>query len=156
MEEVLELPNVMLFEFLLPDRWESQTANHEAVHAAMCQRLGRERNQSLPLWFHEGLATLHQANSLEASFVQFYLRGYSSLHGAQTTDSIEFCYRLPNQGQTTYATSTLFLKHLEDRWPGATERILKYLAQGKDFQNAFEHATLTTCETAYDEWLNPR
>ena len=140
----------------LPDRWESQTANHEAVHAATCQRLGRERNQNLPLWFHEGLATLHQANSLEATFVQLYLRGHSSLHGPQTTDSIKFCYHLPNQGQTTYATSTLFLMHLEDRWPGATEKILNYLAQGKDFQNAFEHATLTTCEAAYDEWLTPQ
>jgi hypothetical protein len=140
----------------LPDRWESQTANHEAVHAAVCQWLGRERFGSLPLWFHEGLATLKQANSLEATFVQFYLRGHSRLHGPQTTDSIEFCYRLPNEGQITYATSTLFLMHLEDRWTGASERILKYLAQGKDFQNAFEDATLTTCEAAYDEWLNPQ
>ena len=139
----------------LPDRWESQTANHEAVHAAVCQQLGRGQTQSLPLWFHEGLATLHQANSLEAFFVRTYLRGYNSLQGPQTTDSMEFCYRLPNEGQTTYATSTLFLIHVENQWPAATERILQHVAQGNDFATAFGHATLTTCEAAYDDWLNP-
>ena len=141
---------------LVPDRWESQTANHEAVHAALCQWLGRDINGNIPLWFHEGLATLHQANSLEASFVRSYMRGHKQFHGPQTTDSIEFCYYLPNKGQTTYATSTLFLMHVEDQWPGATERILAYVAQGEDFLNAFEFATRSTCEAAYDEWLNPR
>ena len=137
---------------LLPDRPESQVANHEAVHAAMCQNFGIIANHHAPLWLHEGQATNLQANPLEKPFVIAFLKLHVAWAGPQTTDGIEFCYNLPVNGLPTYATSTLFLRHVEEQRPDAANRIMAHIAAGNTFTNAFQQVTQTSCHKAYEAW----
>lgn len=141
---------------LLPDRNQSQAANHEAVHAWICQLVGPGAEGHVPLWLHEGLATSLQANRLERLGVINILRLGVTSQGLQTTDGAEFCYRLKNVGLRTYATATLFLRHLDAAWPQASYRILSEIAAGHDFATAFQTVTRTTCQAAYEEWAARR
>ena len=141
---------------LLPDRPESQVANHEAVHAWLCQSVGAGAEHHIPLWLQEGMATNLQANRLEAFGLLQILKFNVRQNGPQTEDGIEFCYRLPNEGLTTYATTTLFVRHIDATWPQASTSIIAHIAAGYDFASAFEKVTLSTCEAAYESWTATR
>ena len=138
----------------VPDRWESQVANHEMVHAALCQQVGMEQFKNTPVWFHEGTATHRQANNIEGWFVKAGSKLIDLTQGEQTQDPIEFCYFMPNVGLTTYTTSLNFTSSIEALSPGSTDRIIRYLAHGWDFPSAFTEVMGTDCPSLYQAMSN--
>lgn len=141
---------------LLPDRPESQVANHEPFHAWLCQTLGAQAARQVPLWLNEGMATNLQANAVERLWVTQYLRHHVRTRGPQTADGLEFCHHLKNLGMTTYATAATFVRNMDASWPNASWHILSHIAAGQEFNTAFQLVTGTTCEKAYESWAATR
>ena len=137
---------------LLPDPSNAPVTNHESVHAALCQSLNFNAYHSIPIWFHEGLATAQEYAGLMKLVVNTYRKGIHSMTRPHVTSGAAFCHGRFDIHPSNYRTATMFLSYLEEQYPEFTEAMIQAAREGRPFNQVFRQMVGAYCPPTYDEW----
>ena len=135
-----------------PDDSLESVLRHEVAHVLVARAAGY---RSVPRWFNEGLATVA---GREWSMKDRGLVMLAAIprKGLTLQEIDEGFYGGTLGAQRAYALSTAFMRWLLDQdGPDAASRILRHVARGETFEDAFRSATgrsLDAAERAY--WRN--
>ena len=140
-----------------PDNF-SRTPMHEMVHALMCQSLGREAFISIPVWFHEGMATRYHTEGFLRVMKRVEIRVATWLIRNDLTNTKAFCNQGPLRSDRKgmaifYVTSLEFVNHLEDSFDLETlNSVVDDVREGKGFEESIYSRLGGGCEELYGQW----
>lgn len=135
----------------------SSTPQHEMIHAAVCEILGRNQFNVIPRWFHEGLAEFESTREskrfaernqarISVLFSHNDLLEYQSFYSYYPINSDEDIGLF-------YRTSFEFMRYLVGECGKlAPWTIINKIANGQTFDSAFNGVTGKTCEQMYFDW----
>ena len=132
---------------LWPDRGFRRLVNHEMHHAALMQRLGPEAWRRIPVWFYEGTATDQEAQG--AGRIWLLTENALQIARARNLDQYATQFCRTAEYPLKYHADAVFLRHIEYRRPGISERLIRAVEQGYGFHQTFEEELGESCEEAF-------
>lgn len=139
--------------------WES-IVDHELVHLILKQHLGNYKYQKIPVWFHEGLATLI-ANGGGAGDVTDSTAIGCILEGKHfdPVDKENFVFLRSFENKdisiwTHYRQAMLFVGFMQAKSPQVFQSLLLDLASGTTFRQAVNSAYSEDVATLWQDYTN--
>ena len=142
---------------VLEEEPASRTPMHEMVHATWCQSLGPSAFQSIPRWFHEGMASRYQNGGFRQLAQRAFNRATVWLQRDDLLSAAKFCgYTSVGsraEVKLIYGTAWEFIRSLEAGYGIHTlKSLLDDVREGRDFERSLRDRLGGTCEELYSEW----
>ena len=139
---------------------------HEMVHAMMYRSLGARAFHLVPLWYHEGMAQLHEDEGLHRTMKRAWVRVSTWLNRRGLPDPESFCgnpgLESPEDVALFYSAAHEFIRSLEARRGRAVlDAVVAGMGSGAAIRDAgtvgvFEDSLRDrlggTCVELYGEW----
>ena len=140
------------------EQFFQSTPEHEMVHAVICDLIGLQRANTVPLWFHEGLAEYESLKGMSNVLERLGYRWYLWRHKSERMLVDEFMSAtsidLGPQRRVFIGSYYEFMRYLTNKFGEQSPwNILKKVAQGETFDMAFKHVTNSDLTHEYEEWL---
>ena len=156
-EVVIAVPLEEAFS-LLNEEHQSGIPMHEMVHGIMCQLLGQDAYNSIPDWFHEGMAKFHENSGRTELMDRALNRTVVWWERGNLLAGDAFCgdrYEIPRVAVALfYRTSWEFVRSLESRHGRRTiNAIIDDVSDGASFEDSLTERLGGTCTALYEEWV---
>ena len=136
----------------------TRTPTHEVVHGMICQSLGREKFNSVPRWFHEGIAEYHEAKGILRIKLRVENRVQVWRNGHQLFEPDRFCagqFYPSDRSETSifYSTSQELVEVLAARHGiEALHLIVDDVRKGTSFDQGMKARVGGDCRKVYWQW----
>lgn len=136
----------------------TRTPVHEMVHAMWCQILGRSGFESIPRWFHEGMAQRYETRGIRQFFERAVRRWLVWSGRAEMLPQQRFCEFNPGDDiaeiGSFYLIAAELIASLEARYGiHSLNAIVDDVGKGSSFNQSLRGRASGTCASLYSEWV---